>query len=127
MIPSRGDWANGSHPPDRGAPGAPPSGERDARRSTSGIATATAITRSTAYRRYPHIHFEVYSSLSAATSGKNAKLTSQFAMPGDICTTVFNNATGYSKSITNFAAVTIINDNVFGDNISAQIAVQTPR
>lgn len=92
----------------------------------NGQVTFTTIFPGCYSGRYPHIHFEVYSSLAAATSGRNAKLTSQFAMPADICTTVFNNATGYSKSVANFAAVSLANDNVFGDNSSAQIAAQTP-
>jgi protocatechuate 3,4-dioxygenase beta subunit len=76
--------------------------------------------------RYPHIHFEVYQSLAAATSYQNAVLTSQMAMPRDICSTVYNNASGYSASISNLAAITIATDNVFGDNTAAQIALQTP-
>jgi hypothetical protein len=41
-------------------------------------------------------------------------------------TSVYNNASGYSSSVTNLAQVTISNDNVFGDNTSAQIAQMTP-
>jgi len=39
---------------------------------------------------------------------------------------VYNNATGYSQSVTNLAAVSLSSDNVFGDNTAAQIAQQTP-
>ncbi|QIL78550.1 intradiol ring-cleavage dioxygenase [Diaphorobacter sp. HDW4A] len=76
--------------------------------------------------RWPHIHFEIYPSLAKATSYKNKILTSQMALPKDICTTVFNNATGYSASVRNLSQVTIASDNVFGDNTAAQIAQQTP-
>ncbi len=93
---------------------------------SNGQVTFTTIFPGCYSGRYPHIHFEVYTSLAAATTGRNAKLTSQFALPSDICTTVYNNATGYSASITNFAAVTTASDNVFGDNSAAQIAAQTP-
>jgi len=70
--------------------------------------------------RYPHVHFEIYSSLGMATLYTNKILTSQMAMPRDICSTV------YSASVTNLASVTTANDNVFGDNTAAQIAAQTP-
>jgi hypothetical protein len=48
------------------------------------------------------------------------------AMPSAICTTVFDNATGYSASVANFAAVTTSTDNVFSSSTAAQIAAQTP-
>jgi protocatechuate 3,4-dioxygenase beta subunit len=76
--------------------------------------------------RYPHIHFEVYQSLAAATSYANAVLISQMAMPSAICNTVYDTATGYSGSKTNFAAITTSNDNVFASSTAAQIAAQTP-
>jgi hypothetical protein len=76
--------------------------------------------------RYPHIHIEVYRSLTEATIYSNAVLTSQMAMPAAICSTVFENATGYSVSVTNCAAVTTSTDNVFSSSTSAQIAAQTP-
>lgn len=76
--------------------------------------------------RWPHIHFEIYPSLERATSYKNKLLTSQMALPGDICASVYGNATGYSASVRNMAQVTIASDNVFGDNSAAQIAAQTP-
>jgi protocatechuate 3,4-dioxygenase beta subunit len=76
--------------------------------------------------RYPHIHFEIYPGLSSATTYKNSVLISQMAMPLDICQTVYNNATGYSQSVTNLAGVSLSSDNVFGDNTAAQIAQQTP-
>lgn len=76
--------------------------------------------------RWPHIHFEVYSSLSNATSGRYASLISQLAMPSAICGTVFADTTTYPSSKSNFAAISLSSDNVFGDNTSAQLAQQTP-
>lgn len=76
--------------------------------------------------RWPHIHFEVFSSLATATGGRYAVLVSQFAMPSATCSTVYNGASGYSTSISNFAGVSLNGDNVFGDNSAAQIAQQTP-
>ena len=71
------------------------------------------------------MHFEVYKSLSTATEGTASLLTAQLAMPGAVCTTVFNGSSFYSASVANFAATGISSDNVFGDNTSAQIAQQT--
>ncbi|HEV7716590.1 MAG TPA: intradiol ring-cleavage dioxygenase [Steroidobacteraceae bacterium] len=76
--------------------------------------------------RYPHIHFEVYPSLALATLYTNKILTSQMALPRDICSTVYSGAAGYTASVSNLAAVTTASDNVFGDNTAAQIAQMTP-
>jgi protocatechuate 3,4-dioxygenase beta subunit len=76
--------------------------------------------------RWPHIHFEVYPSLAMATQYENRTLVSQMAMPGDICSTVYDGADGYTASIANFASISIASDNVFSDNSSAQITQQTP-
>lgn len=76
--------------------------------------------------RWPHMHFEVFSSLATATGGRFAVLTSQLAMPAAACTAVFNGSSLYSASVRNFASITLASDNVFGDNSSAQIAQQTP-
>jgi len=76
--------------------------------------------------RWPHMHFEVFRSVSAATTGKNSILTSQLALPSDVCSTVYSNASGYSASVTNLAAVSLSSDLVFGDNTAAQNAAMTP-
>lgn len=76
--------------------------------------------------RWPHMHFEVFSSLANATSGRFAVLTSQFAMPAAICTAVYADATTYPASASRFAQVSLSNDNVFGDNTAAQLAQQMP-
>ena len=92
----------------------------------NGQVTFTTIFPGCYSGRYPHIHFEVYSSLAAATSYANAVLISQMAMPAAICTTVYDTATGYSGSATNFSGVATSTDNVFSSSTAAQIAAQTP-
>ena len=52
--------------------------------------------------RWPHIHFEVYPSLAAATSAGNKLTTSQLALPEDTCKLVYATA-GYSQSVQNQA------------------------
>ncbi|MDO6415841.1 intradiol ring-cleavage dioxygenase [Sphingomonas sp. BIUV-7] len=92
----------------------------------NGQVTFTTIYPGCYDGRWPHIHFEVFASLAAATTGRSALLTSQLAMPSAISSTVYNGASGYSSSISNFARVTLASDNVFGDNTAAQLAQQTP-
>ncbi|WP_240651375.1 MULTISPECIES: intradiol ring-cleavage dioxygenase [unclassified Variovorax] len=93
---------------------------------SNGQVTFTTIFPGCYSGRWPHIHFEVFQSLSTATTGKNSVLTSQLAMPSAVCSAVYPYATGYTKSVANFAAISLSTDNVFGDNTSAQIAAMTP-
>jgi protocatechuate 3,4-dioxygenase beta subunit len=93
---------------------------------SNGQVTFTTIFPACYSGRYPHIHVEIYKSLSAATKQSNAVLTTQLAMPRDICQTVYANATGYSQSVTNLSQVTTSSDNVFNSSTSAQLTAQTP-
>lgn len=77
--------------------------------------------------RYPHIHLEIFSSLAAATNGHNAVLTTQLALPGDVCQDVYDNAKGYASSRTPFAHISLQSDQVFGDDTPAELAAMTPR
>jgi protocatechuate 3,4-dioxygenase beta subunit len=65
--------------------------------------------------RWPHIHFEVYSSLDeAVTSGPIVK-TSQIALPQEACEAVYAVA-GYESSVSNLSRTSLARDNVFGDD-----------
>jgi protocatechuate 3,4-dioxygenase beta subunit len=90
----------------------------------NGQVTFTTIFPGCYAGRYPHIHFELFTSLANATRGSFARLISQFALPADACSTVYA-STGYTTSASNFRSVSIANDNVFGDNTSAQITAMT--
>ena len=71
--------------------------------------------------RWPHIHFEVYSSLANATSGAGPiRKTSQIALPETISRTVYASATGYSQSVTTMSRMTLASDMVFGDDLAAR-------
>ncbi|RZA27109.1 MAG: hypothetical protein EOP10_01270 [Proteobacteria bacterium] len=72
--------------------------------------------------RWPHIHFEVYKSLAAATSSKNKIATSQIALPAAQCKLAYA-ASGYSSSVTNLSKASLANDNVFSDGSSLQLPV----
>ncbi|HVZ34249.1 MAG TPA: intradiol ring-cleavage dioxygenase [Polyangiaceae bacterium] len=72
--------------------------------------------------RWPHVHFEVYSSLGAATSGRNAVATSQLALPEDSCGEVFATS-GYEASASNLKQLSLATDLVFADGASLQTPV----
>ena len=74
--------------------------------------------------RWPHAHFEVYPSLDRATSSSNKLVTSQLALPDDVCKTVFGTA-GYEQSLRNHAQTTLQNDGVFRDGVELQMARAT--
>ena len=70
--------------------------------------------------RWPHIHFEVYPSLAAATSVGNKVATSQLALPKATCDLVYA-TTGYEQSVTNLSRTSLATDNVFSDGASLEI------
>lgn len=88
---------------------------------SSGTATFTTIFPGCYSGRMPHIHFEVYRSVNTATSADNKLLTSQMAFPTEVCETVYDNASGYSASVSNFAQISFATDNVFSDGHDSQM------
>ena len=74
--------------------------------------------------RWPHMHFEVYESLDAATSASSKLRTSQLALPQDVCETVYATE-GYEQSVTNLAQVSLDSDGIFSDGYSLQMAKVT--
>jgi protocatechuate 3,4-dioxygenase beta subunit len=85
----------------------------------TGKVTFTSIFPACYSGRWPHIHFEVYSSLANATSGDGPIVkTSQIALPEDVSDTVYA-TDGYSKSVSNMSQVSLDTDNVFGDDSAA--------
>ena len=71
--------------------------------------------------RWPHIHFEVYPSLAAATSVANKAATSQIALPKAANDLVYATA-GYETSVANQAQVSLASDMVFSDGSSLELA-----
>lgn len=90
----------------------------------NGLVEFTTIYPACYDGRWPHIHFEAFTSLTNATSGRYARLTSQFALPDAQNKEVFATSR-YASSATNYARVSLSSDGVFGDNTSAQIAAMT--
>jgi protocatechuate 3,4-dioxygenase beta subunit len=81
----------------------------------SGVVTFQSIFPACYSGRWPHIHFEVYTDLEAATDEANKIATSQIALPKDACDLVYA-TDGYSQSISNLGQVSLTSDNVFGDD-----------
>jgi protocatechuate 3,4-dioxygenase beta subunit len=65
--------------------------------------------------RWPHIHFEVYSSVDDATGGGRPIATSQVAVPKDTCEAAYA-ADGYAGSVTALSQVSLTSDMVFADD-----------
>lgn len=82
---------------------------------SSGTVEFTSIFPGCYDGRWPHIHFEVYSSLSDATSSGPIVKTSQIALPKEACDAVYATA-GYESSIGNLAGTSLTRDMVFGDD-----------
>ncbi|HEY3000991.1 MAG TPA: intradiol ring-cleavage dioxygenase [Kribbellaceae bacterium] len=81
----------------------------------NGTVTFTTIFPAAYSGRWPHIHFEVYASLSEATAAGTISATSQLALPQDVCAAVYA-TDGYDGSARNLASTSLKTDNVFGDD-----------
>ncbi|MFM9863278.1 MAG: intradiol ring-cleavage dioxygenase [Micropepsaceae bacterium] len=77
--------------------------------------------------RTPHIHFEVFANLTAATGVKNSLLTSQLAMPGDVSKSLYTTNPLYAASVANLAGSPLDRDGIFADNTAEQLTAMTPR
>jgi protocatechuate 3,4-dioxygenase beta subunit len=74
--------------------------------------------------RMPHVHFEVYPGLAAATASGNKIATSQLAFPLADCNTVYASE-GYEQSVKNLSQISFATDNVFSDGTELQMATVT--
>jgi protocatechuate 3,4-dioxygenase beta subunit len=87
----------------------------------SGVVTFKSIYPGAYSSRWPHIHFEVYPSLDAATSASDKLRTSQLALPEETSNLVYATA-GYEASVRNMQGSSLATDNVFSDGWSLQLA-----
>ena len=81
----------------------------------SGVVTFQSIFPACYQGRWPHIHFEVYTDLEAATDEANKIATSQIALPKGASDAVYATA-GYESSIRTMSQVSLEGDNVFGED-----------
>jgi protocatechuate 3,4-dioxygenase beta subunit len=86
---------------------------------STGTATFTSIFPGCYAGRWPHIHFEIYSSLANAITGNGPIVkTSQIALPENASDTVYA-SDGYRKSVSNMSRVSLATDVVFGEDSAA--------
>ncbi|MBT2533487.1 intradiol ring-cleavage dioxygenase [Arthrobacter sp. ISL-48] len=81
----------------------------------NGQVTFTSIFPGAYSGRWPHIHFEVFESMSNATSAGQVLAVSQIALTQAACDDVYATA-GYEASVANMKRTTLKSDNVFGDD-----------
>jgi protocatechuate 3,4-dioxygenase beta subunit len=89
-----------------------------------GTVTFTSIFPAAYSGRWPHVHFEVYPSLEAATTASGKLRTSQMALPEAACRQVYA-TDGYSQSLQNLAQTSLETDMVFSDGYSLQLGTVT--
>lgn len=90
----------------------------------NGVVKFTTIYPGCYSGRWPHIHFEVYTSLAAATAVSSKIATSQIAMPLASNNLVYATSP-YSSSATNQSRITLATDGVFSDGASLELATVT--
>jgi protocatechuate 3,4-dioxygenase beta subunit len=81
----------------------------------NGQVTFTSIFPGAYSGRWPHIHFEVFESMSNATAAGQVLAVSQIALTQAACDDVYATA-GYEASVRNMTRTTLQSDNVFGDD-----------
>jgi protocatechuate 3,4-dioxygenase beta subunit len=74
--------------------------------------------------RWPHLHFEVFSSAEMAVSGKGALLTSQFALPEAACRAVYDSQPLYRASRDTIEGVSLKRDGIFRDASEQALSAQ---
>lgn len=87
----------------------------------NGVVSFTTIFPGCYSGRMPHMHMEIFPSLAKATTASNKVKTTQLAFPTDVCTTVYNTASGYTASVNNFSSISFASDNVFSDGYSLEM------
>jgi len=90
----------------------------------NGQVTFTSIFPGCYAGRWPHIHFEVYPSVSAATQVSNKIATSQIALPKATCDLVYAQS-GYSGSASNLSRISLASDMVFSDGSALELATMS--
>lgn len=94
-----------------------------------GVVRFTTIFPACYPGRWPHLHFEVFSSAEMAVSGKGALLTSQFALPEAECRAVYDSQPLYAASRDTINGVSLKRDGIFRNasdiGLDAQMLVLT--
>ncbi|MBL8299324.1 MAG: hypothetical protein JNN30_13375 [Rhodanobacteraceae bacterium] len=88
----------------------------------NGEVTFTTIFPGCYPGRWPHMHFQVFPSLAAATLGNNAVRVSQLALPENASAAVYAQTALYPGSATSLGQVSLETDIAFQDGSSLQMA-----
>lgn len=72
--------------------------------------------------RWPHLHYEVFPSLTEMSSSARV-LTSQIALPASDCKNVYADASAYPQSAGNLRGVSLQSDMVFADSYQQEMGV----
>jgi protocatechuate 3,4-dioxygenase beta subunit len=88
---------------------------------STGSVTFTTIFPGCYPGRMPHMHFEVFPTLAAASSAANRIKTSQLGFPTAMLADAYA-ASGYADSARNLTSISYASDNVFSDGTALQIA-----
>ena len=90
----------------------------------TGRVTFTSIYPGCYSGRWPHIHFEVYKSLAAATAVSNKIATSQIALPRATSDLVYARS-DYTGSASNQSQISLASDMVFSDGAQLELGTAT--
>ncbi|MBT2586940.1 intradiol ring-cleavage dioxygenase [Arthrobacter sp. ISL-95] len=82
---------------------------------TNGQLTFSTIYPGAYKGRWPHVHFEVFESMSKMTAAGQVLAVSQIALNEPACKEVYASP-GYESSARTFPNTTLTSDNVFGDD-----------
>jgi protocatechuate 3,4-dioxygenase beta subunit len=74
--------------------------------------------------RWPHWHFQVFSSLDEAGAGSAATLTSQIALPREPCEAAYADER-YGPSASHLSQLSLETDGLFADGVETQLATVT--
>ena len=89
---------------------------------SDGRASFTSIIPGCYPGRMPHVHFEIYRSIDAASSASRRLKTSQLALPPEVCRVVYATAAGYADSASALERSSFDSDFVFRDGVTDQLA-----
>ncbi|PJI98269.1 dioxygenase-like protein [Acidovorax sp. 69] len=87
----------------------------------NGTVTFTTIVPGCYAGRMPHMHLEVYPTLTSATKSANKVKTTQLAFPTNLLSSIYSSTAAYSASVRNLAAMTFATDNVFSDGTDLEM------
>lgn len=91
----------------------------------SGNLTFQSVVPAAYPGRWPHLHYEVFSSLSEATKAGGRLVTSQIALPEDACNAVYDADSRYGQSKSHMQRTSLESDGVFRDGYERELATMS--